>query len=70
MMNTQLHVLLGDQLAGRVTRHPGGTLSFEYDHSYRAHRDATALSVSMPIQVNTHPDRLIGWRPHLAEPAP
>ena len=46
-------------VAGTITRLPGGKLRFDYDEDYRSQPSATPLSVSMPIQVQSHPDRLI-----------
>jgi serine/threonine-protein kinase HipA len=56
MINNELCLLLGDQVAGRVTRLSGGKLVFEYDPAYAADSRATPISVSMPIRVTTHTD--------------
>lgn len=56
---TELVVLLGDAVAGVVTRGRGGQLSFVYDDAYRTTDAPTPLSVSMPTQVKVHPDRVV-----------
>jgi serine/threonine-protein kinase HipA len=58
-MSDSLIVLLGDATAGTLTRLQGGRLRFDYDEEYRTRRDATGLSVSMPVQVRSHSDRVI-----------
>ena len=58
-MTEALIVILGDVVAGAITRLPGGKLRFDYDDDYRSQPSATPLSVSMPVQVQSHPDRLI-----------
>ena len=58
-MTESLIVLLGDVVAGSITRLPGGRLRFDYDETYQALPAATPLSVSMPVQVGSHPDRAI-----------
>ena len=52
-------VLLGDDVAGTLTRSTGGDLTFTYDDAYRSSARATPLSVSMPLQVKTHNDAVI-----------
>jgi serine/threonine-protein kinase HipA len=54
-----LIVILGDVVAGTITRLPGGKLRFDYDESYMSRAAATPLSTSMPVQVRSHPDRVI-----------
>jgi len=54
----ELWVLLGDQVAGRVTRKQG-TLRFAYDNEYRARRGPTPLSVSMPVETAQHSDQAV-----------
>ena len=49
-------MLLGDHHAGSITRLSGGKLTFEYADDYSRIDGATPLSVSMPIQVKSHPD--------------
>lgn len=61
---TELCLLLGDAVAGRVTRLTGGKLAFEYDPEYAAAEPAraTPLSVSMPIAISSHTDsRIEPW---------
>jgi serine/threonine-protein kinase HipA len=60
---TELCLLIGDEVAGRVTRQTGGKLAFDYDRDYVAETPtATPVSVSMPIQVAAHPDsRITPW---------
>jgi serine/threonine-protein kinase HipA len=54
-----LIVILGDVIAGSITRLPGGRLRFDYDERYQSQPRATPLSVSMPVQVQSHPDRVV-----------
>jgi len=54
-----LVVVLEDTVAGTVTRLRGGRLRFDYEDDYRQRVGATPLSVSMPVQVRTHPDSVI-----------
>ncbi|NEA36172.1 type II toxin-antitoxin system HipA family toxin [Streptomyces sp. SID13031] len=54
-----LHLLLGQEVAGTVSRTPTGSLSFTYDSGYVARKSATPISVSMPLQVAVHTDRQI-----------
>ncbi len=63
MTATELSLLLGDELAGTVTRLPNGKLAFQYDAAYAAHGSAaTPISVSMPTQVTSHTDsRITPW---------
>jgi serine/threonine-protein kinase HipA len=58
-MTDILAVVLGDALAGTLTRLAGGRLRFDYDDDYRNSRSATPLSVSMPTTVRSHPDGVI-----------
>jgi serine/threonine-protein kinase HipA len=58
-MTDSLTVLLNDAAVGNLVRSPGGRLGFTYDASYQARRDVTPLSVSMPVQVQSHPDSVI-----------
>lgn len=50
----RLAVLLGDRLAGTITRERGGRLRLEYAEDYRAAPDATPLSCAMPLAVTAH----------------
>lgn len=53
----ELYLLLGDEIAGTVTRSTGGKLTFVYDPDYLARNNpATPLSVSMPPVVASHTD--------------
>jgi len=54
-----LLVVLDDAIAGTLTRLPGGKLRFDYDDEYCARPGATPLSISMPVQVRSHPDHVI-----------
>jgi serine/threonine-protein kinase HipA len=58
-MTDTLLVILDDVVAGTLTRLTGGRLRFEYDASYEEPSGHTPLSLSMPIQVSSHPDQLI-----------
>ena len=58
-MSDSLVVLLGDQVAGTVTRQSGGRLRFDYDPLYRQGEAATPLSLSMPVRIDSHPDRVV-----------
>ena len=58
-MTEALVVILGDEVAGTITRLAGGKLRFDYDEAYRSRPGVTPLSVSMPVQVQSHPDRVI-----------
>ena len=58
-MTDVLAVLLGDRVAGFVTRAVGGKLNFVYDDAYRNQDGPTPLSLSMPAQIKTHPDRVV-----------
>jgi serine/threonine-protein kinase HipA len=58
-MTDTLAVILGDALAGTLTRLPGGRLRFDYEDDYRDASNATPLSVSMPVTVRSHSDGAI-----------
>ncbi len=58
-MNKELCVLIGDRLAGRVTRRQGA-VRFAYDDDYRHSALPTALSVSMPVDIAEHADQTVG----------
>lgn len=49
-----LHVLLGEHVAGTLTRSSRNQLRFVYDGEYAQGPTATPLSVSMPTQLSTH----------------
>lgn len=58
-MTDSLSVLLDDRVAGTLTGLSGGRLRFDYDEDYRERPDAVPLSLSMPIQVRSHTDRIV-----------
>jgi serine/threonine-protein kinase HipA len=58
-MTDVLAVVLGDALAGTLTRLAGGRLRFDYDDDYCNSQSATPLSVSMPTTVRSHRDGVI-----------
>ncbi|MGH8980815.1 MAG: type II toxin-antitoxin system HipA family toxin [Acidimicrobiales bacterium] len=58
-MTDSLFVVLDDVVAGTVERRPGGRLQFDYVEEYRERPEPTPLSLSMPAQVRSHPDRTI-----------
>lgn len=58
-MTDELAVILGDAVAGTVTRRSDGRLSFDYEDAYRALDSPTPLSVSMPVEVRSHADRVV-----------
>lgn len=58
-MTDTLTVILDDAIAGTLTRLPGGRLRFDYDDGYREKATPTPLSLSMPIQVRSHPDHVV-----------
>lgn len=57
-MINELFVLIGDHLAGRLTRRDG-RLHFTYDGEYRSRRSPTPLSVSMSVQTAEYTDRWV-----------
>ncbi|TCO48235.1 serine/threonine-protein kinase HipA [Kribbella antiqua] len=60
MSVTELCLLLGDELAGTVTRLSNGKLNFRYDDTYVSKgATATPISVSMPTHVTPHTDSQI-----------
>jgi serine/threonine-protein kinase HipA len=58
-MTDSLLVILEDLVAGTVTRLRGGRLRFDYSDEYRERSGGTPLSLSMPIQVRSHPDQVV-----------
>jgi serine/threonine-protein kinase HipA len=58
-MSETLLVIIGDSIAGTLTRLPGGKLQFDYADQYAAAPDATPLSLSMPTAVRSHPDHVV-----------
>jgi serine/threonine-protein kinase HipA len=60
MSVSELCLLLGDELAGTVTRLSNGKLTFRYDEGYISRGGAaTPISVSMPTQIASHTDSQI-----------
>lgn len=58
-MSDSLIVLLGDEVAGVLQRLPGGRLRFDYECDYQERPNPTPLSLSMPVQVDSHSDRVV-----------
>jgi serine/threonine-protein kinase HipA len=58
-MNNELCVLIGDRLAGRVTRRQGA-VRFAYDDAYCRSATPTPLSVTMPVDIAEHADQTVG----------
>lgn len=58
-MSDTLVVLLGDRVAGTLTRLPGGRVRFDYDREYQEAEAPTPLSLSMPVRIASHPDRVV-----------
>src|SRR5665213_782858 len=58
-MTSSLLVVLEDAVAGVLTRLPGGKLRFDYHDEYRGRPGPTPLSISMPVQVHSHPDHVV-----------
>jgi serine/threonine-protein kinase HipA len=58
-MSDRLVVILEDVIAGTLTRLSGGKLRFDYDEQYQERSGGTPLSLSMPIQVRSHPDNVV-----------
>jgi len=59
-MAESLSVLLDDAIVGTLVRLQGGKLRFDYSDEYRHRLSPTPLSLSMPVQVRSHPDHVIG----------
>ncbi len=51
---TELVVLLGDDVVGRLSSGAGGKLAFTYDDAWRRDPNAYPLSVSMPLAARDH----------------
>jgi serine/threonine-protein kinase HipA len=51
---------LDDAIVGTLVRLQGGKLRFDYSDEYRHRLSPTPLSLSMPVQVRSHPDHVIG----------
>jgi serine/threonine-protein kinase HipA len=58
-MTAALTVILGDAVAGVLTRQAGGRLTFEYGEEYRSRAASTPLSISMPLQVRSHASAVV-----------
>ncbi len=58
-MSDALYVVYDNEVAGLVTRLNNGRLRFDYDDEYRRKKSSTPLSVSMHLQVQSHPDSVI-----------
>ncbi len=58
-MTDSLAVILEDRVAGTLMRGGDGRLTFTYGEEYREREGATPLSLSMPTQVLSHPDRVV-----------
>lgn len=54
-----LHVYLDGELCGHLEQTSSGNLTFTYDDSYRAGRNPTPLSLSMPLAVKVHKKRSV-----------
>ncbi|HVU90745.1 MAG TPA: HipA N-terminal domain-containing protein, partial [Jatrophihabitans sp.] len=54
-----LAVLLNSVRIGTLDQDPHGQLSFTYDEDYRRRRNATPLSLSMPIARRTHGNNVV-----------
>lgn len=58
-MTGQLDVYLNGARAGRLVQAPGGAVTFSYSDDYTAKRSPTPLSLSMPLNRNRHPNRVV-----------
>ncbi|MDA8278641.1 MAG: type II toxin-antitoxin system HipA family toxin [Actinomycetota bacterium] len=58
-MSDNLYVVFDNEIVGLITRQNNGRLRFDYDNDYRQKKSSTPLSVSMPLQVRSHPDSVI-----------
>jgi serine/threonine-protein kinase HipA len=56
MTDERLFVVHEREVVAAVSRRRGGRLVLEYDSAYAARRDATPLSISLPLSVATHGD--------------
>lgn len=59
-MSDTLLVILGDRVAGTLERIANGRLRFSYSTEYQQSSGPTPLSLSMPVQVTAHADRVVG----------
>jgi serine/threonine-protein kinase HipA len=58
-MTDSLTVIIDDEVAGLLTRMPGGRLQFTYSEEYAARANATPLSLSMPLTQRSHADHVV-----------
>jgi serine/threonine-protein kinase HipA len=58
-MSESLIVLIEDEVAGVLQRLAGGRLRFDYERAYQERPSSTPLSLSMPIHVDSHSDRVV-----------
>jgi serine/threonine-protein kinase HipA len=58
-MRDTLVVLLEDEVAGVLRRLSGGRLRFDYEPAYQERPSPTPLSLSMPVQLSSHSDRVV-----------
>lgn len=56
-MSSELFAYLDGEVIGIVEQSAGGALSFTYDADYRSRRDATPLSLSMPLVRARHKNK-------------
>jgi serine/threonine-protein kinase HipA len=54
-----LDVYLDGTLIGELEQTPSGNTTFRYDDEYRSRRDATPLSLSMPVSRSLHAQRAV-----------
>jgi serine/threonine-protein kinase HipA len=59
-MTDRLCVLLDDMVVGTISKQGRRRLHFDYAEDYRGLPGATPLSVSMPTEISSHPDHVIG----------
>lgn len=59
MPHRQLDVYLDGDLAGTAQMTSNGALAFSYDESYAARTNPTPLSLSMPVEVQDHKNRVV-----------
>jgi serine/threonine-protein kinase HipA len=58
-MTDTLAVIIGDRLAGELSLGRDRRITFLYNDDYRALPDPTPLSLAMPPQLRSHPDRVV-----------
>ncbi|MBM6406068.1 type II toxin-antitoxin system HipA family toxin [Phycicoccus sp. CSK15P-2] len=56
---TRMNVFLDGVLAGELEQLAGGALSFSYNTNYASGRNATPLSLSMPLSATRHGNRVV-----------